>query len=53
MNKIIAFTTDVALTARIVEGFSDSINRHIKGWKAETIHIKEYLKYGIPKTYQQ
>ena len=49
MNKVIAFTTDVALTARIIEGFSDSINKHVKGWKAETLHIKEYFKYGIPK----
>ena len=44
MNKVIAFTTDVALTARIIEIFSDSINKHIKGWKAETHHINEYFK---------
>jgi len=49
MNKIISYTTDVGLTAKIVEHFSDAINKHIKGWESEALHINHFLKNGFPK----
>ena len=49
MNKIISYTTDVSLTAKIVEHFSDAINKHIKGWESEALHINNFLSNGLPK----
>ena len=43
MNKIISYTTDVSLTAKIVEHFSDAINKHIKNWESEVLHINNFL----------
>ena len=48
MKKIIAYYTDIQLTADIIEKFSDSINKYIKGWSSDYIHINHFIKYGIP-----
>lgn len=48
MKKLIAYKTDFDLTAKIVEVFSDSINKHIKGWVSETLHINQFLQNGLP-----
>ena len=48
MKKIIAYYTDIQLTANIIEKFSDSINKYIKGWSSDCIHINQFMKYGIP-----
>ena len=37
MKKIIAYKTDVPLTANITQIFSDSINKHIKGWNSDSM----------------
>ena len=49
MNKIISYTTDVILTAKIVEHFSHAINKHIKNWESEVLHINNFLSNGLPK----
>ena len=49
MKKLIAYKTDFDLTAKIVEVFSDAINKHIKGWISETLHISEFLRNGLPE----
>ena len=48
MNKIIAYKTDIQLTANIIENFSNSINKHIKGWSSDNLHINDFLKNNIP-----
>ena len=48
MKKLIAYRTDVKLTADIIKTFSDSINKHIKGWSSVCLHINEFIKNGIP-----
>ena len=48
MKKIIAYKTDIPLTANIIDIFSNSINRNIKDWNSSSIHIKEFFKSGIP-----
>ena len=48
MKKLIAYKTDIQLTANIVDTFSSSINKNIKGFVSKTLHINEYLKNGIP-----
>ena len=48
MKKLIAYKTDVQLTANIIKKFSDSINKHIKGWSSVCLHIDEFIKTGIP-----
>lgn len=47
MKKLIAYTTDKELTSEIVSIFSVAVNRHIKGWQSEIVHIDEFLKNGI------
>jgi hypothetical protein len=49
MKKLVAYKTDFKLTANIVTAFSESINKHIKNWQSETLHINEFLKKGIPE----
>ena len=49
MSKIIVYKTDYKQTADILTFFSDSINKHIKGWQSECVHIKDFIQYGIPK----
>ena len=48
MKKLIAYKTDVQLTANIITNFSDSINKHNKGWSSICLHINEFIKSGIP-----
>ena len=48
MKKIIAYKTDILLTANIIEKFSDSINKHIKGWSSNCLHISDFINNGIP-----
>ena len=48
MKKIIAYKTDIQLTASIIESFSSSINKHIKGWSSNCLHINEFLENSIP-----
>ena len=49
MKNLIAYKTDVQLTANIVEVFSSSINKYIKGSNAKVLHINEFLQNGIPE----
>ena len=49
MKNLIAYKTDVQLTANIVEAFSSSINKYIKGSNSKVLHINEFLQNGIPK----
>ena len=48
MKKIIAYKTDIQLTASIIESFSNSINKHIKGWSSNCLHINEFIENSIP-----
>ena len=48
MKKIIAYKTEVELTANIINDFSDSINKYIKGWTSTCVHMDEFFKNGIP-----
>ncbi len=48
MKKIIAYKTDVELTGNIINHFSGSINKYIKGWTSTCVHIDEFFKNGIP-----
>ena len=47
-KKIIVYKTDIQLTANIVQAFSDSINKHIKGWSSDCLHINEFIENGLP-----
>ena len=49
MKNLIAYKTDVQLTANIVEAFSSSINKYIKGSNSKVLHINEFLQDGIPE----
>jgi hypothetical protein len=49
MNKILVYKTDYTLTANILNFFSDSINKYIKGWKSECVHIENFIQHGIPE----
>ena len=49
MKNLIAYKTDVQLTANIVEAFSSSINKYIKGSNSKVLHINEFLRNGIPE----
>jgi len=49
MKNLVAYKTDIQLTANIVEVFSSSINKYIKGSNAKVLHIKEFLQNGIPE----
>ena len=49
MKKIIAYKTDIQLTANIIENFSDSINKYIKGWSSSCLPVNDFLNKGIPK----
>jgi hypothetical protein len=48
MKKLIAYKTDIELTANIINNFSDSINKYIKGWTSTCVHIDYFFKNGIP-----
>ena len=48
MNKIVIYKTDFTPTANILSFFSNSINKHVKGWQSDCVHIKEFLQHGIP-----
>ena len=48
MKNLIAYKTDIQLTANIIETLSNSINKYIKGSTSKTLHINEFLKNGIP-----
>ena len=49
MKRLVAYKTDFKLTADIVIAFAESINKHIKNWQSEILHINEFLKHGIPE----
>ena len=49
MKRLVAYKTNFKQTADIVIAFSESINKHIKNWQSETLHINEFFKKGIPE----
>ena len=53
MKNLIAYKTDIQLTANIIETLSNSINKYIKGSTSKTLHINEFLKNGITITSKQ
>ena len=48
MNKVVIYKTDFTPTANILTFFSNSINKHVKGWQSDCVHIREFLQHGIP-----
>ena len=49
MKKVVVYKTDFTPTANILTFFSNSINKYIKGWQSECVHIEDFLEHGIPK----
>jgi len=49
MKKVIIYKTDVNHTSYILEQFSNSINKHIKDWESNCLHINNFIENGIPQ----